>query len=383
MDKLKTDIQATLFRLEENEHFRDSIGNFDAQYCERRWESPLYYPIADQTLIAADPAWLTELVWPDGKTFAACLSHDVDTLRFGSRVELIRKIFQEARYSEKLARKMKIYSSVIGLRRPPNKTDIFTPWINLEKKYGFHSTFFFSTSKVSKRNLRDNVYSLNDRTIYQGRTSTGREVIRDLIRQGWDVGLHGSILSALNYDLLAEQKDDLEEAMGQDVDTVRNHNLMYDHRITPFIQDKAGFKTDSTIGFNRDIGFRAGTAYPFRFKNNSQKTYLDILQIPLIIQDGALMRRDNLDLTEEYAFRVCRKFIDRVAATKGVITLLWHPDKIIRPGWFHVYERLLEYIHMKNGWGASLKEVHDWWTNEGLRAKLERKLENLDIVFSP
>lgn len=383
MDKIKRNISSLLFRLEEDDHPRDSIGNFDAQYCERRWESSLYYPVVDQAILAEDPAWREEIEWPDGKAFAACLTHDVDTLQAGSRVELVRKIFQEARYAEGFAGKMKIYGSVIGLRKPPEDMDIFSPWVTLERKYGFHSTFFFSASKVSRRNARDNVYSLDDRTIYCGGTSNGREIIRDLMGQGWDVGLHGSILSALDYDLLAEQKNDLEEAAGQEIGMLRNHNLRYDHRITPAIQDRAGFNADSTLGFNRDIGFRAGTAYPFRFRNDSQRSYLGILQIPLIIQDGAVMRQDNLDLTEEYAFRVCRTLIDRVAATRGVITLLWHPDTVLLPGWFHVYERLLEYIHGKNGWGASVKEVHDWWEGRGLLAKFEKKIEDLNIAFSP
>jgi peptidoglycan/xylan/chitin deacetylase (PgdA/CDA1 family) len=383
MDKFKADIPSLLFRLEEDDHPRDSIGNFEAQYCRRRWESPLYYPVVDQTIIADDPAWLDVLEWPGGKTFAACLTHDVDTLQAGSRAELIRKIVQEARYAEGLSGKMKIYASVIGLRRPPETIDIFSLWVELERKYGFHSTFFFSASKAHKRHARDNVYALDDRTIYQGGTSNGRVVIRDLIKQGWDVGLHGSILSALDYDLLAEQKNDLEEAAGQYVASIRNHNLRYDHRITPAIQDRAGFNADSTLGFNRDIGFRAGTSYPFRFRNHSQGTFLDILQVSLIIQDGAVMRQDNLDLTEEYAFEVCRTLIDRVVATRGVISLLWHPDTVLLPGWFHVYERLLEYIHQKDGWGASVKEVHDWWKGRGLVAKFEKKLEDMNIEFSP
>jgi hypothetical protein len=110
---------------------------------------------------------------------------------------------------------------------------------------------------------------------------------------------------------------------------------------------------------------------------------LEVLQIPLIIQDGAVLRQDNLDLTEEHAFSMCRQIIDRVAAVKGVVTLLWHPDTVLLPGWLHVYERLLEYIHRKNGWGASLSEIHDWWRGSGLVDKFEKKIENAGLHLSP
>ena len=64
--------------------------------------------------------------------------------------------------------------------------------------------------------------------------------------------------------MIAEQKEDLEKALGETVVANRQHNLHFDAAVTPRILEKAGLKIDSTLGFNRDVGFRAGTSYPFR-----------------------------------------------------------------------------------------------------------------------
>ena len=137
--------------------------------------------------------------------------------------------------------------------------------------------------------------------------------------------------------------------------TSRQHNLHFDSAKTPALLEKAGLKVDSTLGSNRDIGFRAGTSYPFRMWDAATRDWLRLVEIPLVLHDGALLRPDNLDLDLESAFALCKTIIDRVVETRGVVTLLWHPDKAALPDWFTLYTRLLAYIHEQNGWGASAR----------------------------
>ena len=376
---LREDILQLISRSEETDPSRDSIGNFESQYCDRRWESPLYYPIINEELSRRDQTWLQTITWPHGKTFAACLTHDVDTVQINSRRELIRTIRLHMKYAKNTSEWIHHASSVTALRRHPLNIDIFTPWIELEKRFGFHSTFFFFGTKITQRYVSDMTYKWNDTVSYKGEKCVLKEVVRDIHSQGWYVGLHGSILSARNESLLSEQKEDLEEILGGQVYSIRQHNLQYDAQITPFLHEKVGFHVDSTLGFNRDVGFRAGIAYPFRIYDPNENRYLGIFQIPLVLQDGALMRQDNLDLNELEAIRLGKKLIDRVRRTKGVITLLWHPNAIIESSWSNVYEKLLEYIHEQNGWGASAKEIRDWWLGQGLSAKMEKLLENIPL----
>jgi peptidoglycan/xylan/chitin deacetylase (PgdA/CDA1 family) len=358
-----------LQRAEEAGAACDSIGNFETQHCARRWDASLYRPVADQMLHAAFPQWREGISWPEGKRFAACLSHDVDMVQIDSRYELARTIALNFRHAQGAGKKLKHLASAVGLRKTPREFDVFSPWVEAEQRLGFRSSFFFFPTHVRERHVIDNVYRWDDRTTYRGETCSVREIARDLHRRGWDVGLHGSYLSPLSYEMLAEQKEDIEKAIGETVITSRQHNLHFDAARTPALLERAGLKVDSTLGSNRDIGFRAGTSYPFRMWDAAARDWLKLVEIPLVLHDGALLRPDNLDLDLESAFALCRTIIDRVVETRGVVTLLWHPDKAALPDWFTLYTRLLEYISQQNGWGASARQIHEWWESSGLAAK--------------
>jgi hypothetical protein len=371
------DLRALLYRAEERDSHRDSIGNFESQHCERRWESPLYYPIVNEEIVRRNPDFLDAIQWPDGKTFAACLTHDVDTVQVNSRRELLRSIRLHLKHAANVTEWMRHAGSIVGVRKRPLDVDLFTPWMELEARFGFHSTFFFFGSRITQRHVHDDVYTWDDPVSYKGKKCALKEVVRDIEAQGWSVGLHSSFLSARDENLLREQKEDLEKVLGSQVYSIRQHNLHHDVRVTPVLEDRVGFQVGCTQGFNRDVGFRSGIAYPCRSYDVNEKRWLGIVQIPLVIQDGALLRQDNLDLNEADAIKLGKKLIDRVKRTKGVIGLLWHPNSVVQPSWWRVYETLLQYIHDENGWGASAKEIRDWWVGQGLSGKLEKAVGGL------
>ena len=370
-------VLSLLRRTEEMAAARDSIGNFETQHSARHWDASLYRPVADEMLHTEFPQWRDTISWPEGKRFAACLSHDVDCVQLDSRYELARTIALHFRHAGDVGKKLKHLGSVVGLRKAPRKFDVFTPWVEAEQRLGFRSTFFFFPTRVRERHIIDNVYRWDDRTTYRDETCTVREIARDLRRRGWDIGLHGSYLSPMSYEMLAEQKEDVEKAVGETIVTSRQHNLHFDCARTPALLEKAGLLVDSTLGSNRDIGFRAGTSYPFRMWDAAAREWLRLVEIPLVLHDGALLRPDNLDLDLESAFAVCRTIIDRVAETRGVVTLLWHPDKAALPDWFALYTRLLDYIHGQNGWGASARDIHEWWASGGMGARHHAMLQKL------
>lgn len=356
---------------------RDAIGNYEAHHSPRRWDGSLYRPEVNDALCRRVPGWKDRVRWPEGKVFAVCLTHDVDSVRMNSRRELFRTIASHVRHAETLGERMRHGLSVAGLRHRPRDVDLMTPWIEAERRRGFRSTFFVFPTKVSRRHPRDCTYTWDDPTWYRGSRCRVREMLRGVVAQGWEVGLHGSLHSALDEALLREQKEDLEACLGQVVGSTRQHNLRFDLRRTPEVQASAGFQTDSTLGFNGDVGFRNGIAYPFRLRDPAGGSPRGPLEIPLVLHDWALLHPEALGLGEEAAFRVCCRLIDAVTATKGVVTLLWHPNWFPVEPWFRLYERLLDYLVEKKGWGATAREIHDWWTGQGLEGELERGLKEV------
>ena len=118
-------------------------------------------------------------------------------------------------------------------------------------------------------------------------------MIREIDRRGWEIGLHPSWYAFHeDADELKRQKAVLENALGGDVVSVRQHTLRYDMRVTPSVHAEAGFQYDSTLGFNDNVGFRFGTCYPWQLYDIHREQELSLMEIPLIIQDTALLNRD-------------------------------------------------------------------------------------------
>ena len=374
---MRDDPKELLTRSEEAESRHRAGENVESQHLWRRWEAPLYYPVVNDWIAEQNEEWLNEVRWPNGRSFAACLTHDVDTLQWNSHPELRRRIWAEVRHSRRPAQRIRNALGLAGLRKRPEYRDIFTPWVELENSHGFRSSFFFFPTRVSKRHAGDVFYRWDDTTCYQGEKVKAEEVVQDLHRLGWEVGLHASVHASTTYDYLAEQKDDLERVTRGEVVSVRQHNLRYEAAVTPALHESAGFQTDSTLGFNFDIGFRAGIAYPFALWDSTKKHWLQIIELPLVLHDWAILAPEALALDEDWAFEICREIVRRVIRTKGVVCLLWHPHSVIWPAWWRLYERLLAYIAESNGWGATAKEIRDWWVSQNLDVNLADRLEQL------
>ena len=122
-------------------------------------------------------------------------------------------------------------------------------------------------------------------------------MIREIDRRGWEIGLHPSWYSFDDVDEMKAQKESLEEVVGHEVVSVRQHFLHYDIRVTPRTQELAGFRYDSTLGFNDNVGFRFGTCHPWKVYDTEQQTTLSLVEIPLIVQ--ASMPRSELALNAQ------------------------------------------------------------------------------------
>ena len=308
-------------------------------------------------------------LWPENKRFAVVLTHDVDLIsdQFTAR-QYIRNIWNFISSSEvsNMQKKdlnllLKHLRSVILRKLVLHCTTEKTidKMVKIDKKFNVTSSFFFSIWPVGKNSIYDCIYSMANHCIFMGKPMKVFEMLRILHQEGFDVGLHGSYYSAIEEDQLQQQKITLEENVGFDVTTTRQHFLNWDIRKTPRLQCKAGFLADSTLGFNRNIGFRSGVALPYRFFDLDNRNELPILQVPLIIQDGALFTNNALELNRKMARDVLKTLIDRVSATEGCIAFLFHPHGF-NSDREYVYAWAIEYCLAKKGWITSLRGMYDW-----------------------
>jgi peptidoglycan/xylan/chitin deacetylase (PgdA/CDA1 family) len=309
--------------------------------------------------------------WPDGKQFAVCLTHDVDTVSSYSLRQSFRAIQKQLLHSGSAFQKVKAFLRAgIDLARIGGQKDplhFYERWLGMEKEFGSHSTFFFwpGWGSVTKHHLTDLPYELFDSVVFDNQRCTVAEMIREIDRQGWEIGLHPSWYSFDDADELKRQKESLEQALDNEVISVRQHYLHYDIRVTPAVQAEAGFKYDSTLGFNDNIGFRFGTCYPWNLYDLKAAEQLPIIEIPLIIQDVAMLSpQKGLRLNWEMAFNYIVLLAERVKDVGGVLTLLWHPNQITNSEYVKIYKKTLKYLEDQNCWMTTVVEIGDWWTGK-------------------
>jgi len=328
----------------------------------------LYRPIVDEYFLENRGK---KPVWPGGKSFAVCLTHDVDVVSFISIRQTLRAINRDLFKGKSSSRGVKNTAKMVlelsRLVKMFNRKDplhCFEKWLSVEEEIGAHSTFFFwpGISSITKLHRTDCLYELSDSVFFDGQKCRIEEMIKEIDRRGWEIGLHPSWYSFNNISEMKRQKERIEKVVNHDIVSVRQHHLHFDIRITPYIQSEAGFKYDSSLGFNDNVGFRFGTCYPWKIYNLKANAELPIIEIPLIVQDNALLREyKGLRLDEKTAFEYVVMIANGVEKVGGILTLLWHPNRIIWQDWWNLYIKILGYLQKEDPWFASVREIGEWW----------------------
>ena len=352
-----------LLRLEEYEHpDRDQWGNWEFAMCEAYREGRLWEPDVDRWLLQNGDATGR---WPEGRQFAICLSHDVDLV---SEAVTLRQALRSMRLSlhgkgaVRFARPAVRAARAVhnGMSRRPT-AEALERCVDAEREHGVTASYFFTVYPGAEGHRFDCTYDFADPCSFRGSPTTVADVARTLDREGFEVGLHGSYNSALVRDRLVSEKGALEHATGLKVTSVRQHFLHWDTRVTPRLHSHAGLSADSTLGFNRNIGLRAGTSLPFRWFDAHRDEALDLVELPMLVGDVALLRADALELGLGLAWETLAAFIDRISDVGGVATLVFHPNHLEQSDHAELFRRTIEYGKERNAWFTSVRDLDAWF----------------------
>lgn len=373
---LPDELGRLLLRLEEYETtHRDRWGCWDFAFSESFHAGRLWLPEIDRWVAErrAELSEVTSLVppWPGGRRFAVCLTHDVDLVSNRStprqvaryaRAGLARTDAATGAQVGRFARPpVRVARSLRSLARVPSTRETLERSVALEAERGAVASYLFTVPPSVGRSRYDCVYAPDDVCLFRDRPQRIAAVMRTLADEGFDVGLHGSYQGAVRPGALAAERAELERATGLRIATTRQHFLRWDVRWTPVLQAEAGLQIDSSLGFNRNVGFRAGTSLPFRHFDAARHRALGLLEVPLVLQDSALLGPIGLGLDLPLARDVVRRVFDATVAAGGVVTLLFHPDKLAQADWLALYEWVLDLAVAQGGWLTSLAALGEWW----------------------
>jgi peptidoglycan/xylan/chitin deacetylase (PgdA/CDA1 family) len=296
-----------------------------------------------------------KLEYPNNRKFAVCLTHDVDEIYpplkhiMLSSVHCLKYLnLKELKYQINWKLKDKRKSPYINFRKI----------MQLEEKYDAKSSFYFITANEDLRRFRYNIEDIDNELGY----------ISD---NHWEVGLHGGYYSYNDFEKISTEKKRLENVLGRKVIGFRNHYLRFKVPDSWELLSSAGFRYDTTFGYNDMIGFRNGMCHPFKPYNLNENREIDILEIPLVVMDATLF---NVATSFEDAWGYTKKLVDIVEKYNGVITFLWHNNVFncpFRQNWGRLYEKILKYCYEKNAWMTSGEEIYNWWSSQRLWGNYE------------
>ena len=391
VEELPDNLARLLLRLEERENsHRDQWGNWEYGFSENFRRGQLWVPEVD-LWVSAERRRLAshgrlEPPWPENSSFALCLTHDVDMVArrwtasqharslsvalrgsTGSTAESRREVAQRrAGAAVRAAARVPYF----GVAAAPDTADTLERTVELEESRGVRGSYLFTVYPARRKTIYDAVYAGDDRCRFRGRTRKVREVARELQQEGFDVGLHAGYATATEADDFKHEKAVVEEYIGTEVLSCRQHYLHWDVRKTPRIQAEAGIRVDTTVGFNRNVGFRAGTGLPYRIFDLEADHPLDLLEVPLIIQESPLLAANALELDVSLARETMKGFIDDSAEAGGVVTLLFHPHSLAQNEYLRLYTWALDYARDRGGWVTNLRAIRSWYEQRAARLGL-------------
>jgi len=306
----------------------DEHGRFPATSSLAFRQQFLERPILDEHGLAFRQA-LTFLLprWePERPVLRVKLTHDIDDV--GIPFDLRSALAHTFKRRSPSATVRDLFATVSS--SDPMELSLVRKLAEVSKGRGLHSAFFW---KSSPRTPYDSGYSLQDPRI--------RQVIGELRKSNFEVGVHPGYDTFHHRENLAREIGALKSALDENFPGGRQHYLRWSPQ-TWLDWESCGLRYDSSVGFADQLGFRAGTSFPFRPWCWAENRELNLIEVPLILMDCTPVKYMRLDIHE--GLERVRAMVRRVEETGGVFTLLWHNTPLLDPGYNGWYEAILDLL---------------------------------------
>ncbi len=169
-------------------------------------------------------------------------------------------------------------------------------------------------------------------------------LMKEFIRRGHQIGLHPSYNEFNDPKKLDKERIAVEKHSGVHVKNSRQHYLRFAVPTTWSHLHNAYIKTDSTLGYAAEPGFRCGTSKPFPVFDVHQRKELPLIERPLLIMDVSLRFYKNFSIEESKEY--CKTISEQVKKHNGELVFLWHNSSFSEldgwEGWEGVFEYLMD-----------------------------------------
>lgn len=323
---LLSSIWLTLSRFEETlPGTRDSHGRFTAQQSLAFRNGYLRRPIVDEYGLAFEqilkillPRWT-----PLKRELRVKLSHDIDLV--GVPFHWKSSLGHALSRHNATAAFRDLLATVTTFR--PAYLQCVVDIAETARVYGLRSAVYW---KANPPGPFDSAYELRSLKLAQ--------TLSELRSLDVEMGIHPGYYTFLAPEKLIAEVEKLRCVLGDQELGGRQHFLRWSPA-TWLHWEMAGLGYDSSVGFADQIGFRAGTSFPYRPWLLDLNREADLLEIPLLVMDATLT--SYLNLAYEDSLATVRDVIACCKKVGGVFAFLWHNDSLVQRKSRMLYQQIL------------------------------------------
>ena len=304
---------------------------------------------------------------PDGYSFIACLTHDVDhpsirRHRFDHTVLgfLYRAVITSTAslLRRKIPMRALLRNWVAAARLPFVQIGLAQDfWYDFGEKYRAIEKDLPSTFFVIPFEGRPGITAVGAAPSLRAARYGAKDIateIKKLVDSGCEVGVHG-IDAWIDSSKGQEELSEIKQVAGATAG-IRMHWLYFNEQ-SPIALEEAGAEYDSTVGYNDTVGYRAGTTQVYKHLQAKQ-----LLELPLHAMDTALFYPSYLDLSSSDAMQRVSKMIENADKFGGCFTVNWH-DRSLAPerNWDSCYRELIKELKDRGAWITTAGQAVAWF----------------------
>lgn len=292
--------------------------------------------------------------WPHAKTWAACLSHDLDVASLWPAFTALR-VAELAKKGDAGRASSVVASAAASIFSDPIRTGVRAV-LEAERAAGAKSTWFIICGSPTLASVR-----AGDVT-YLPENPRVRAILAELRGAGHEVGLHGSFETAVDGATFVYQRTRLARLTEGAVHGVRQHFLKRTVGETERAMESAGFSYDSTAGFPDRNGFRLGLADVVPVWDHESQRPLALDELPFCWMDRAQSKYQGIEDPSRWIDDAI-ELADRATEVRGVWCGIWHPNltpALGFPGAHEAYARLVRELAAGGAWLASADAIVRW-----------------------
>lgn len=171
-----------------------------------------------------------------------------------------------------------------------------------------------------------------------------QSIIKRILADGHEVGLHPSYQSFYNIDIIQKEKEVLENIIGQAVTQSRQHYLRFSLPRTYEDLITLGIKKEFSMGYSEVPGYRASTSLPFNWYDLQIERSTELEIHPFSMMDVAFKEFMKLSIDESLQFS--NKMREQLKEVKGQFCFVYHNESLSDYGdwknWRTVFESWLQ-----------------------------------------